>query len=64
MRARGTRKVQTKKTNYMSEEAFADLKQALEGALAHERGGRRELVVTRNRKTGPAKRWLSKENVS
>jgi len=28
--------VQTKKTNYMSDEAFADLKQAVEGALAFE----------------------------
>lgn len=33
MKARGTRKVRTKKTNYMSDEAFADLKQALEGPL-------------------------------
>jgi len=36
MKATGARKVQTKKTNYMSDEAFADLKQALEDALAFE----------------------------
>ncbi len=38
MKAR-TRKVQTNKTNYMSDEAFGDLKEALEGALAYEQGG-------------------------
>ena len=60
MRARGTRKVQTKKTNYMSDEAFADLKQALESSLAYERGGRRELVVTRIEKPVPPKNGLAK----
>jgi hypothetical protein len=64
MRARGTRKVQTKKTNYMSDEAFADLKQALQGALAYERGGRRELVVTRIEKPVPPKGGLAKKNLS
>ena len=47
MKARGTRKVQAKKTNYMSDESFADLKQAVEGTLAFERGKRRQLVITR-----------------
>ena len=61
MRARGTRKVQTKKTNYISDEAFADLNQALEGALAYERGGRRELVVTRIEKPVPPKGGLAKK---
>ena len=31
----------------MSEEAFADLKEAMEDAVAFERGGRRDLKVTR-----------------
>jgi hypothetical protein len=58
MRARATRKVQT---NYMSDEAFADLKQALESSLAYERGGRRELVVTRIEKPVPRKGGLAKK---
>jgi hypothetical protein len=41
------RKVQTNKANYMSDEAFGDLKEALEGALDFERGERRDLKVTR-----------------
>ena len=49
MKAAKTRKVQTNKTNYMSDEAFADLKAAMEGALAFERGERRNLRVTRIR---------------
>ncbi len=61
MRARGTRKVQTKKTNHMSDEAFADLKQALEGALAYERGGRPELAVTRIERPVPPKDGLAKK---
>ena len=55
MKARVTRKVQTKKTNDMSDESFADLKQAVEGALAFERGKRRQLVVTRVQKPHPPK---------
>ena len=47
------REVQTNKTNYMSDEAFGDLKEALEGALAFERGERRDLNVTRIQ----ASRW-------
>jgi hypothetical protein len=42
-----TRKVPTNKTNYMSDEAFADLREAMEVALAFERGKRRHLKVTR-----------------
>jgi hypothetical protein len=33
--------------NYMSDEAFAELKGAMEDALAFQRGDHRELVVTR-----------------
>jgi hypothetical protein len=42
-----TRKAQTNKTNYMSDEAFAELKGAMEDSLAFERGKRRDLKVTR-----------------
>jgi len=45
--AKKTRKVLTNKTNYMSDEAFAELKQAIEDALAFKRGQRRDLKVTR-----------------
>lgn len=55
MKATRTRKVQTNKTNYMSDEAFGDLKEALEGALAFERGERRDLKVTRLQAPRPPK---------
>lgn len=45
--AKRTRKAQTDRATYMSDEAFADLKQALEDALVFERGESRELKVTR-----------------
>lgn len=47
MKAAKTRKMQTNKTNYMSDEAFAELKAAMEDAVAFGRGERRELKVTR-----------------
>jgi hypothetical protein len=47
MKTPKTRKVQTNKTTYMSNEAFADLKEAVEDALAFECGKRRDLNVTR-----------------
>src|SRR5215212_9613003 len=47
MKTAKTRKVQTNRTNYMSDEAFADLKEAMEDALAFERGKGRDLKVTR-----------------
>ena len=48
---RGTRQPQTKKKKtYMSDEAFADLKKALEDALAFERGKAPDLKVTRKRR--------------
>ena len=46
MRAK-TRKAQANKANRMSDEAFADLKAAMEDALAFELGERRDLRVTR-----------------
>jgi putative transcriptional regulator len=53
MKAAKTRKAQTNKTNYMSDEAFGNLKEAMEGALAFERGERRALKVTRIRIQAP-----------
>ena len=50
-----TRKVQTNKTNYMSDEAFGDLKNAMESALAFERGKRRDLKMTRIQAPRPPK---------
>jgi putative transcriptional regulator len=55
MRSAKTRKAQTNKTNYMSEEAFADLKEAMEDALAFERGERRDLKAKRIRAPRPPK---------
>ncbi len=40
-------KTRTNKANYMSDEAFDDLKQAVEDALAFEHGERHDLQVTR-----------------
>ncbi|HEX7330405.1 MAG TPA: hypothetical protein VF290_02840 [Pyrinomonadaceae bacterium] len=55
MKTGKTRKVQTNKTNYMSDEAFADLKNAMEDALAFERGKGRDLKVTRIQAPRPPK---------
>ena len=61
MRAARNRKGQTNKTNYMSDEAFGDLKEALEGALAFERGERRDLKVTRLQAPRPPKAMSPKD---
>lgn len=50
-----TRKAQTNKTNCMSDEAFAELKEAMADALAFERGKRRDLKVTRIQAPRPPK---------
>jgi hypothetical protein len=55
MKAKRSSSVQPKKARHMSDEAFADLKEALEGALAFERGERRDLHVTRIRAPRPPK---------
>ena len=60
MKIRKTRK-QTNKTNYMSDEAFADLKEAMEAALAFERGERRNLKVTRIKALGRPKGMSPKD---
>jgi putative transcriptional regulator len=61
MKATRTRKVQTNKANYMSDEAFGDLKEALEGALAFERGERLDLKVTRIQAPRPPKAMSPKD---
>ena len=61
MKITRTRKAQTNKTNYMSDEAFGDLKKALEGALAFERGERRDLKVTRLQTPRPPKAMTPKD---
>ena len=55
MKSGKSRKVQTNKTNYMSDDAFVDLKEAMEDALAFERGKRRDLKVTRIQAPRPPK---------
>ena len=55
MKTGKTRKGQTNKTNYMGDEAFTELKEALEDALAFERGKRRDLMVTRIQAPRPPK---------
>ena len=55
MKRAKTHKSQTNKTNYMSEEAFAELKAAMENALAFEQGRRRELKITRIKAPRPPK---------
>lgn len=50
-----SRRVQTNKANYMTDEAFADLKESMEDALAFERGARRNLKITRIRTPRPPK---------
>jgi putative transcriptional regulator len=61
MKTGKTRKVQINKTNYMSNEAFADLKDAMEDALAFERGKRRNLKVTRIQAPRPPKAMSPKD---
>jgi putative transcriptional regulator len=61
--AKKARKVQTNKTNYMSDEAFADIKAAMEDALAFERGERRNLKITRIRAPRPPKAMSARDIV-
>jgi putative transcriptional regulator len=61
MKAAKIRKVQTNKTNYMSDEAFADLKEAMEDVLAFERGERPNLKVTRLKAPRPPKAMSPKD---
>jgi hypothetical protein len=55
MKLKDSAKAETNKTNYLSDEAFADLKQALEDALTFERGERRGLNITRIKGSRPPK---------
>jgi putative transcriptional regulator len=61
MKAARNRKMQTNKTNYMSDGAFADLKSAMEDALAFERDERRSLKVTRIQAPRPPKAMSPKD---
>ena len=61
--AKKARRVQTNKTNYMSDEAFAELKEAMEEALAFERGERRDLKITRIRAPRPPKAMSAQDIV-
>jgi putative transcriptional regulator len=61
MKASKTRKRQTNKKNYMSDEAFADVKEAMEDALNFERGKERDLKVTRIRAPRPPKAMSAKD---
>ena len=59
--ARKPRRRQRGTQDRMSDEAFADLKVALEDALAYERGTHRELVVTRIEKPRATKAGSDEE---
>ena len=54
-------KGQTTKTNYMSDEAFADLKEAMKDALAFERGRRGDLKISRIQAPRPPKAMSPKD---
>ena len=55
------RKAKVSKSNYMSDEAFAELKGAFEDALAYERDGRKSLHTTRVAVPRPPKPMSSSE---
>lgn len=63
MKAVKKRKSQTNKANYMTDEAFAELKAAMEDALAFERGDRRDLKITRIRAPRPPKAMSARDIV-
>ena len=64
MKAKSLHGVQPKKVSQMSDEGFADLKEALEGALAFERAERRDLHVTRIRAPHPQKKKSPKDSAN
>jgi putative transcriptional regulator len=61
MKARKHRNVQTNRKNYMSADAFAELKEAMEDALAFAGGKRRGLKVTRIQAPRPPKAMSPKD---
>jgi putative transcriptional regulator len=63
MATKKARRVQTTKSNYMSDEAFASLKEAMEDALAFERGDQRDLKITRIRAPRPPKTMSAQDIV-
>lgn len=62
MKAKRSSSVQQKKARHMSNEAFADLKEALEDAIVFERGERRALPVTRIQAPPPLKAMSPKDS--
>ncbi len=64
MKAKSTRSIKPEKTRHVGDEAFADLKEALEGALAFERGEPRDLRVTRIRAPRHPKKTLPKDSAN
>lgn len=63
MKAAKKRGVQTNKSNYMTDEAFGELKAAMEDALAFERGERRDLKITRIQAPRPPKAMSARDIV-
>jgi putative transcriptional regulator len=63
MKAKKATRGQTNKANYMKDEAFADLKAAVEDALAFERRKLRDLRVTRIQPPRPPKA-MSAEDIA
>ena len=63
MKTAKIQKTQTNKKNYMSDEAFADLKEAMEDSIAFEQGKRRDLKITRIRLPQAPKTMSSREIV-
>lgn len=56
--------VQTNGVNSMNDEAFPDLREAMEDAVAYERGERRNLKVSRIQAPRPAKASAGQSNNS
>jgi putative transcriptional regulator len=63
VKAAKKRRVQTNKANYMTDEAFAELKAAMEDALAFERGAGRDLKIIRIRAPRPPKAMSAQDIV-
>lgn len=64
MKATRTRKVQTNKANYMSDEAFADLKEAMEALLLLSAASGASLKVTSNPSSATAKGNVAQRHCS
>jgi hypothetical protein len=58
---RNSDKVYSKQPDHMSADTFADLKIALEDALAYERGERKDLKITRIQVSKPVRTSVRKK---